>query len=263
MNNPIFKEADLPLDDLAAIGLVSGGRISIEEADLTALLSGRRTQMLSLKNLEYADIKIASLNAKISLVSGADGKPELMIHPTYLRSTAPDYLSEEESWALETGDEISLEKEIIDAKGQKKRVLIEFDPETNQFLETDEEKLEAPEEINGQPLTPEQKAKFKRGEEVEVPDGTKVQYTATNRNGIRANRIALIASIVFDGGISYLLFHGIKSLMGQRHDAASTELSQDYQDTVLKMKQQQEKEPVPVLDLTGEEKARTNTRSSR
>lgn len=259
----IFNEADLPLDDLAEIGLVADGRVLLEEEDLKALLSGRRTQMLSLKDLEYADIRIASLNAKISLVSGADGKPELMIYPTYLRSNPPEYLSEEESWALETGEETSFEKEIVDKKGQKKRVLVEFDRETNRFLETDEEEVEAPEEINGHPLTPEQKAKFKRGQEVEVPDGTKVQYTATNRNGIRANRIALIASIVFDGGISYLLFHGIKSLMGQKHNAASAELSQDYQDTVQKMKQQQETTPAPVLDLTGDEKARTHTRRSR
>lgn len=263
MNTEIFNEAELPLDDLAAIGLVSDGRVMLEEADLKALLSGRRTQMLPLKNLEYAEIRIASLNAKISLVSGVDGKPELMIHPTYLRSTAPEYLSEEESWALETGDEISLEKDIVDSKGQKKRVLVEFDRETNQFLETDEEKLEAPDEINGQPLTPEQKAKFKRGKEVEVADGTKVQYTATNRNGIRANRLALIASIVFDGGISYLLFHGIKAFIGQKHDAASSELSQDYKDTLQKMKQQQEKEPAPVLDLSGDDKTRTNSRRSR
>lgn len=263
MNNEIFNEADLPLDDLAAIGIVSNGRVLLEEADLKALLSGRRTQMLTLKNLEYADIKIASLKAKISLVSGADGKPELMIHPMYLRSKAPEYLSEEESWSLETGDEISLEKEIVDNKGKKKRVLVEFDRETNQFLETDEEKLEAPEEINGQPLTAEQKAKFKRGQEVEVPDGTKVQYTATNRNGIRANRRALIASIIFDGGISYLLFHGIKALVGQVHNAASAELSQDYQDTLQKMKEQQEAASAPVLDLSGDEKTRNNSRRSR
>ena len=263
MSPQIFNEADLPLNDLAEIGLVSDGRVMLEEEDLKALLSGRRTQMLPLKDLEYADIRIASLNAKISLVSGVDGKPELMIYPTYLRSNPPEYLSEEESWALETGEEISFEKEIVDNKGQKKRVLVEFDRETNRFLETDEEEVEAPEEINGHPLTPEQKAKFKRGQEVEVPDGTKVQYTATTRELVRANRRALIISIIFDGGISYLLFHGIKALVGQKHDAASAELSESFKDTVQKMKEQQEGVAMPVLDLTGDAKARTNTRRSR
>jgi hypothetical protein len=263
VNTGIFNEADLPLHDLGAVGLVSDGRILLEEADLKALLSGRRTQLIRLENLEFAGIKIASLNAKLSLITGADGKPELLVHPTYLRSTAPTYLTEDESWALETGDQLSLEKDIVDANGQKKRVLIEFDRETNQFLETDEEKVEAPDEINGQPLTPEQKAKFKRGEEVEVPDGTKVKYTATTREGIRSNRIALIASIIFDGGISYLLFHGIKAIIGQKHDAKSTEESQEYKDTVEKMIKQQEKEPVQKLDLSGDARGQDNKRRSK
>jgi hypothetical protein len=262
MNTAIFDEADLPLHDLGSVGLVSDGRILLEEADLKAMLSGRRTQLLRLENLEFAGIKIASLNAKLSLVTGADGKPELLVHPTYLRSTAPAYLTEAESWALETGDELSLEKDIVDGNGQKKRVLIEFDRETNQFLETDEEKVQAPDEINGHPLTPEQKAKYKRGQEVEVPDGTKVKYTATTREGIRANRIALVASIIFDGGISYLLFHGIKALVGNKHDAASTEQSQGYKETVYQMKKQQEKEPAPKLDLSGEENDRAYKRRS-
>ncbi len=260
MNTAIFDEADLPLHDLGSVGLVSDGRVLLEEADLKALLSGRRTQLIRLENLEFAGIKIASLNAKLSLVTGADGKPELLIHPTYLRSIAPAYLTEAETWALETGDEISLEKDIVDGNGQKKRVLIEFDPETNQFLETDEEKLQAPDEINGQPLTAEQKAKFKRGEELEIPDGTKIKYTATTPEGIRANRRALIASIIFDGGISYLLFHGIKALLGQKHDAASAEQSQGFKDAVKEMKKQQDNEPAPKLDLSGEEDSRQNRR---
>jgi hypothetical protein len=262
MNTVIFDEADLPLHDLGSVGLVTDGRVLLEEADLKALLSGRRTQLIRMENLEFAGIKIASLNAKLSLATGADGKPELLIHPTYLRSTAPAYLTEAESWALETGDEISLEKDIVDVNGQKKRVLIEFDRETNQFLETDEEKLQSPDEINGHPLTPEQKAKYKRGQEVEVPDGTKIKYTAATREGIRANRITLIASIVFDGGISYLLFHGIKALLGQKHDAASTEQSQGFKNALNEMKKQQAEEPAPKLDLSGEEDTRQNKRRS-
>ncbi|EHQ30890.1 DUF4099 domain-containing protein [Mucilaginibacter paludis] len=262
MNNEIFNEEDLPLHDLRSVGLVSEGRILLEEADLKALLSGRRTQLILLENLEFAGTKIASLKAKLSLVTGADGEPELLLHPTYLRSIPPGYLTDTETEALEKGDEPSLEKDIVDSNGQRKRVLVEFDRETNQFLETDEDKLQAPDAINGHPLTPGQKAKYKRGKEVEVPDGTKVKYTATTREGIRANRVALIASIIFDGGISYLLFHGIKALTGQKHDAASHEQSQGYKDTVEQMKKHQETGPAPKLDLSGEEESRDFKRRS-
>jgi hypothetical protein len=212
MNPVLFDEAELPLEDLAAVGLAAGDRILLSESDMTALLSGRRTGLMTLQDLEYGDLRIASLNAKLSLVSGPDGKPELLVHPTYLRSIPPTYLNDNEIEALETGEDTMLEKEIVDGNGQRRRVLVEFDRETRQFLETDEDKLQAPEEVNGQPLTAEQKARFKRGEEVEVPDGTKLKYTARNREGLRANRIALVVSLMLDCGITYLVIKGIQAL---------------------------------------------------
>lgn len=262
MTPVVFEETDLPLEDLAEIGLKKNGQLLLEEADLKALLSGRRTQMLQLEKLEFAGFKIDSLKAKLQLVTGADGKPELLLHPTYLQSTPPSYLTEKESWALETGDEQSLEKEIVDSSGQRKRVLIEFDPETNQFLETDQDKLEAPEEVNGQPLTAEQKARYKKGQEVEVPDGTKLQYTATNREGLRANRIGLILSVVFDGGISYLLFHGLKTLTGLSSDYQETPLSDAYLNILAKMQDQKEEETSLKLDTPHGQQNRGYNRSS-
>jgi hypothetical protein len=240
MNLKIFDEADVPLGDLAAIGLVKNDRLILDRPDMDALLSGRRTDMLRLENLGHAGMKIASLNAKLSLKSGPEGRPELLLHPVYLRSVRPDYLTDTESESLEKGEEVSIEKNIIDHNGQRKRVLIEFDRETNQFLETDEDKLRAPDEINGIPLPPEQKQKFRRGEQVEVEDGTKLQYTATNRDGIRANRIGLIASVLLDGGISYLLFHGLRTLRNYSSDFQEIPLGDAYMDTLSKMQDQQQ-----------------------
>jgi hypothetical protein len=249
MNPQIFDLADLPLEDLAAIGLARDKELLLEQADLKALLSGRRTQMLKLENLEFAGMKIASLKAKLQLVTRADGKPELLLHPAYLHSIKPRYLSDEEAEALESGEKVSFEKNIVDGSGQRKRVLFEFDPETKQFLQTDLDKVIAPEKVNNEPLTGEQKERFRRGLEIELKDGTKLRYTAATREGIRANRIALIASIVFDGGISFLLFHSIKALVGQLHDARSTEQSEGYQEALEEMEQQQEEEPLPQLQL--------------
>jgi hypothetical protein len=247
----MFEEGDLPLDDLAEIGLFRDGRVLLEEADLKALLSGRRTQMLELEDLEFAGMKIASLKAKLSLVTGADGKTDLLLHPEYLRSIPPRYLTDTEAEELENGEVSSFEKTIVDHEGQKKNVLVEFDPETRQYVTTDTDKLEAPEAVNDQPLTAEQKAKFRKGKEVELPDGTKVQYTVTTREGIRANRIMLIASVVFDGGISFMLYHGLKALFGQQHNAASAELGEGYESALDKMKSQQDEEPAPELKLGG------------
>lgn len=264
MNPVIFDQADLPLEDLAAVGLVKNGQPVLEAEDLTALLSGRRTQMLRLENLEHGGMKIASLQAKLSLITGTDGKPELVLHPEYIRSTAPTYLTDTESEALESGEEKSLEKDIVDENGQRKRVLVEFDKDTKQFLQTDEDKVRAPDEINGYPLTPDQKAKFKRGEVIEVPDGTKVQYTATSRDGIRANRIGLIASILLDGGISYLLFHGLKTLTNYSADFQEVPLSDAYLNTLAKAQTQEmdDEEESNVLSTPAGQQSRGYNRSS-
>lgn len=260
MNPLLFKEKDLPLEDLAAVGLAAGDRVFLPEADLTALLSGRRTDMLTLEDLEYQGLRIGSLQAKLSLATGPDGKPELLVHPIYLRSIPPTYLSDTEIEALESGEESCLEKDIVDKRGQRKRVLVEFDNETRQFLETDEDKLEAPEEINGYPLTAEQKAKFRRGEEVEVPDGTKARHSATTREGIRANRIALILSIVLDGGISYLVFKSLKALPGQKHGESAALLSPAFVQTEAKAKTQANAAE-PELLLAGNQHMRAYTRT--
>lgn len=239
MNPVIFDYNDLPMKDLEAVGLVKKGELLLEEADLKALFSGRRTRMLQLENLELGGMKIASVKAKLQLVSGADGVTELRLHPEYLESRKPGYLSDTEAEALETGGKQSFEKTIVDGNGQKKRVLVEFDQETKQFLETDLDKLPAPEKVNNEPLSAEQQARYKRGEEVELSDGTKFRYTATTPEGIRANRIALVASIVFDGGISYLLFHSIKALVDQKQLAYAAGHNEGYQAALAEMKAQQ------------------------
>lgn len=194
-------------------------------------------------------MKIASLKVKLQLVPGADGKAEILLHPAYRQGVAPRYLSDTEAEALESGEEISFEKAIVDGNGQPKRVLFEFDKETNQFLQTDLDRLIAPEKVNNESLSEEQKERFRKGLTVELKDGTKLRYTATTREGLRANRISLIASIIFDGGISYLLFHGIKALSGQRHNGESLQQSAGYQDALREMEQNQADRPVPQLKL--------------
>lgn len=261
MNPVIFDKTDLPLEDLAAVGLYAGDEVLLSDSNLTALLSGRRTDLITLEDLQYGDLRIASLNAKLSLVTGPDGKPELLVHPTYLRSIPPTYLNDNEIEALETGEDTMLEKEVIDNNGQRKRVLVEFDRETKQFLETDEDKLEAPEEVNGYPLTAEQKAKFKRGQEVEVPDGTKLKHTAATREGIRANRVALVVSILMDGGISYLLIKGIHAL-GKENEQERRNLSEAYEAAKEKVVPTGEEPFIPQFNSHANQHQRGYGRSS-
>ena len=201
--------------DLERIGLAKNGRLSLDEDDLNALLSGRRTDMLRLENLQADGIHIPALDAKLSLRPNAAGDLELLVHPIYKEIEPPYFLTAEEAQQLEKGEQVNIDKVIVDKEGNAKEVLVEFDRETNEFIITDTEKILAPEEINGLPLTPEQKERYRKGKEVETADGTTIQYAAKEKQGIRSDRLALIASVLIDGGVTYLLFKGLNALFNK------------------------------------------------
>lgn len=62
------------------------------------------------------------------------------------------------------------------------------------------------EEINGMPLTEEQKRRYKEGKELSLPDGTSVQASPASKDLIRSDKNLLILSMVLDGGLSYMLY---------------------------------------------------------
>src|SRR5690606_24425268 len=80
----------------------------------------------------------------------------------------------------------------------------------------DPRKVKAPETVNEQYLTPDQKRKYKEGEVVELNDGTAFQFSGIDKKNIRSNRSGLVLSVVLDGGISYLLYTGLKRILGKQ-----------------------------------------------
>ena len=239
MNLIHYKENDLPLKELETIGLASGGQLLLNVNDLKALLSGRRTDLMNLKNLEAENIKIKSLDAKISLRTNETGKVELLIHPIYKKPTTPDFLEDFEAKELEKGEVASLLKVTKDDKGNKKELLVEYDPDTREFIVSDTEKIMTPDMINGEYLTAAQKENYRKGKEVELPDHTRLKYSGTDVNGIRSNKLAIIASIVIDGGISYMVYKGLNAMFGERHNPKeANELSSGYHNAVKDMEDQ-------------------------
>jgi hypothetical protein len=87
--------------------------------------------------------------------------------------------------------------------------------------------------MNNEELTPEQKLRFKKGKEVELADGTKFRFSAVDPNGIRSNKLHLIASLLIDGGISYVLYQGLKAL--GKDEKVSEEYSRGYYDALEDM----------------------------
>ena len=231
MNKRIFEEQDLPMEELESIGLAKWGKLLLDEDDLQALLQGRRTDMLRLENLQFEGLHIAQLDTKLSLRQNEEGKIELLLHPIYRDIEAPNYLTKDEAEKLERGEVANVEKFITDEEGKSKQVLIEFDKETNEYVITDTEQIIAPDAVNGMKLTAEQKKKYRKGQEVEMPDGTAFQYTAVKKEGMRSNKLHLIASLIMDGGVSFMLYKLLHGLFARKRDEKqAAQLSPQYRD---------------------------------
>ncbi|MCQ6957051.1 hypothetical protein [Mucilaginibacter aquariorum] len=58
---------------------------------------------------------------------------------------------------------------------------------------------------------------------MELADKTKFSFSGTDVNGIRSNRLALVASILIDGGLSYMLYQGLNAAFGEKQDPKEAE----------------------------------------
>ena len=259
MFNPkLFSETDLPLVSLAAVGLVRHDFILLEPTDKDALLGGRRTRLIELRNLEFAEMKIASLQAKLSLLRNQQGIPNLLISPVYLHSTGPAHLAKAEMDLLESRQQLVIEKHITGIDGLPKNVLIEFDRETNQFLETDVNDLIAPEQVNGYQLSIAQQEDYRRGKIIEMPDSTRLQFTATDSQGMRASKNELIATVNIDGEEIYNSFYNLKTLRDYSHDYQEHLPTNAYLNALAKL-QTLEMERSIVPDNQSEAETQTNS----
>jgi hypothetical protein len=93
--------------------------------------------------------------------------------------------------------------------------VIEYDHRTKQFLSYNPREIKAPQQANGEELSPQQKKKYKEGDKVQLGDGTEFQLSPSSPKGIRSNNKGLVLSVMLDGGLSYLLITGIEKLMGK------------------------------------------------
>lgn len=249
MNLAHLKKKQLPLADLERIGLASAGQLLLNMDDLKALLSGRRTDMLHLENLQSEKTNIKALQAKISLNKGPDGKIDLLIHPVYLKPARPAFLEEFEGRDLEKGKIANLLKVTTDKKGNKREVLVEYDKKTKEFIVSDTELILAPDMVNSEFLTPAQKQDYRKGKEVQLADSTRFAYSAADSHGIRSNKIALIVSILIDGGLSFVLCRGLNALFNKKHDPEESKaLSPGYFNALRDMENQRQAPAAPSLE---------------
>lgn len=211
MKNPFYVN-ELPRQEMENLGLIDKtGNYILSPDDVEALLAGRRTNLMALKELDAGGFKIEHLDAKLSLDRRSDGQVGFKLHPIYKQPLIPPLLDEDEAQALISGKRQTIDKIIPGPR--KKEIVFEYDPDTREFISYDPGQVIAPDKINGYKLKDWQKDDFQKGFTVRLPDGTELQHRVTDPKGIRADRVALILSVLLDGGISYLLLRGLRHLL--------------------------------------------------
>ncbi|MDN3586172.1 DUF4099 domain-containing protein [Pedobacter aquatilis] len=207
-----FNISELPLSQFEALGIYQDRQLLLEPEEIACLLSGRRTTLVSLHELKGKDFTIERLDARLSLQRAPSGQVELLLHPIYKNPRAHPLLSDDEMQELISGDKSFVARAIEREEGWATMYNIEYDKLTKDFVGYDVSKVQAPERVNGMLLDEEEKSAFQRGEILELADGTKIQHRASEPKGILSDRKALVLSVLLDGGISYLLVRGIRSL---------------------------------------------------
>jgi len=214
----LIKENELPVKELEKLGLYQNGQMNLSSEDLDALLAGRRTDMRSMVHLKMDGFAIRQLDAKLSLSRNEDGSVGLNLHPIYKEARLHPLLSEEEGRELQAGKLHAVQKVVEQADKKLTNLIIEYDEQTKEFVAYHPYQVEVPLKVNGETLSDKQKNEFQNGGVVELSDGTRIQHSATDSKGIRADRKALILSVLLDGGISYLVFRGVRNLSGSNDE---------------------------------------------
>jgi len=238
----LFNIQDIPVEELSKLGLLNNGKPMLSQADMDALLSGHRTDLITLQDLHGDGIHIKKMEAKLSLEKTVDGQVSLQLHPIYRDVKKHPLLLDIEAEQLEQGKLTHVLKTYQEGDGKRKSWIIEFDPETKEFIAADPEKIKVPAMINGEKLSDLQKEQYRNGSIVELTDGTRLQRRASSRSGVTANREALMYSLVLDGGISYMLLRSLRNLFGSKSQQKDP-YTEGYQRALQDMQQQQRNKP--------------------
>lgn len=222
-----IKENELPLKELEKVGLYQDGKLNLSSEDVDALMAGRRTEMRSMFHLKMDGVEIRQLDAKLSLSRNQDGTVSLNLHPIYKEIKPHPLLSAEEAKVLLDGKLQSIQKIYEQADKKLAMLIIEYDKQTREFVSYHPEQVEVPLKVNGQIMSEEEQKAFQRGEVIELTDGARIQHSATDSKGIKSDTKRLIFSVLMDGGISYLLFRGIRNLAGN-NDPQKEGYTKDY-----------------------------------
>lgn len=131
-----------------------------------------------------------------------------------VKVNVPYYENGEKLWKEIETNRNSFDVNKYDEKQdiRNEKFLIEFDNKKNSFDIVNSKVIPKVEAINGVPLTKEKQYKLQNGEEIEQ-DGSTLQYSTKKQSFIQKHsKKLLVASILMDGGMSYLIIKGVEAV---------------------------------------------------
>nr|WP_121270954.1 DUF4099 domain-containing protein [Pedobacter schmidteae] len=245
---PLILESELPVDDLVRVGLWKDGKPAISSENLQAMLAGRRTELITLENVQADGFLIRQLDVKLSLHRSDSGWISLQAHPIHHQIQKHPLLDEKEMQQLTGKSRSNIAKAVDGTGGKATTRIFEYDDQTKEFISYTPQEVQAPERVNGEMLTPKQKEAFQFGEPVQLTDGTTFQHSAADSKGILSDRIALVISVLMDGGISYLLLRGLRNLLNNNQQQKE-EYTAGFKMALAAMEREQAEKDMPQVDL--------------
>ncbi len=213
----LFNELELPMEALQTLNLSKQGRVTIDNDNLEAMFAGRRSSLIEINDIQLENVRIARLEAKLSLHRDETGEVELLIHPIYRNPQGHHLLDSEVQMQLVEGEKDNHVVEVETGEDRTQTMVIEYDKDTREFLNYDAANVHAPSHINGEELDQGQQQAYRRGEPVSIYDDTTVQYRASEPKGILANTEKVILTFKEDNSDEHVMLSGIKNLEGRFH----------------------------------------------
>ena len=161
-----YEAKDLPYKQFEKIGMTKREVLGMPPEDLKALLSGRTTNLQSIK-IKDQDVE-QSMNVKLSVQRFADGSLNLMIHPIRNVIKNDDKLNNAQLENLKKGE--TLIAPITSMNSEKELHLFQLDQETNEIVKTRLNSISVPRYLMDIELTPQNQSDLLQGKTIKLED---------------------------------------------------------------------------------------------
>ncbi|TDS06599.1 DUF4099 domain-containing protein [Sphingobacterium paludis] len=232
----LFKKAELPREALQTLSLLKNEHLAIDNDNLEAMFAGRRSALIAMSDIQLDNIRIARLEAKLSLSRTDSGEVELLIHPVYRNPQKHYLLDQQVMGELMDGEKPNHVVELKLGDDHVKRMVVEYDADTREFLAYDAASVHAPVMINGKDLDADQRVAYRLGQKVSIYDDTTVQYRVSEPKGILSNTEKVILSFEENSKVRHVMLDDLKNLQDGFHGQLDYN-SSSYQNALQMMLQ--------------------------